>query len=452
MANLNDTIVAPATNIATQAIALIRISGDDAFAITNQLLKKPVPLTKGVFVRKLYDNNALVDEVVLTTFVNPQSFTGENVVEIACHGGILNTNRIIKLILNQGARMAMKGEFSQRSFLNGKIDLIQAEGINDLIHATNDLALKIGIDNMSGANNQAIVELKANLMDIISRIQVSIDYPDYDDIEGSSISDLTKLLVLIEQQVTKLVIRSKMANKSVEGIKTAIVGQTNVGKSSILNTLLNEDKAIVTDIPGTTRDIVEGQISLGNVTLNLVDTAGIRQTDDVVESLGIQKSKSLINKADLVLFVVTKDNLNDEENTEIFKLLSHKPHILIVNKSELLSKEELKMIISKYPEAIFTSAINYQIDELILKIQNMYINEEILASNELILININQIALIEKVQEKIQQSLQAIQNFMPIDIVNVDLYEAWNFLNELIGEQYDEEIIDNIFRKYCLGK
>lgn len=348
--------------------------------------------------------------------------------------------------------MAMKGEFSQRSFLNGKIDLIQAEGINDLIHATNDLALKIGIDNMSGANNKAIVELKANLMDIISRIQVSIDYPDYDDVEGSSPEDLAQLLILIEQQVSKLLVRSKMANKSVEGIKTAIVGQTNVGKSSILNTLLNEDKAIVTDIPGTTRDIVEGQISLGNVTLNLVDTAGIRQTDDVVESLGIQKSKDLINKADLVLFVVTKDNFNNQENLEILELLKDKPHILIVNKSELLAKEELELIINQHPQAIFTSAINSDIDELVAKIQQMYINEEILDSNELILININQIALIEKVQEKIQQSLLAMLSYMPIDIVNVDLYEAWNYLNELIGEQYDEEIIDNIFRKYCLGK
>ncbi|AUF83220.1 tRNA uridine-5-carboxymethylaminomethyl(34) synthesis GTPase MnmE [Mesoplasma syrphidae] len=452
MAKLNDTIVAPATSIATQAIALIRISGDDAFVIINNLLKKKILTQKGVFVRKLYENNNLVDEVVLTTFVNPQSFTGENVVEIACHGGILNTNRIIRLILNLGARMAMKGEFSQRSFLNGKIDLIQAEGINDLIHATNDLALKVGIDNMSGINNKAIVELKANLIDIISRIQVSIDYPDYDDIEGSSVEDLIKLLTLIEQQVTKLLVRSKMANKSVEGIKTAIVGQTNVGKSSILNTLLNEDKAIVTDIPGTTRDIVEGQISLGNVTLNLVDTAGIRQTDDVVESLGIKKSKDLINKADLVIFVMTKNNLDSPENVEILKLLKNKSHILTVNKNELLTKEEIKLIVSKYPQAVFTSAINNEIDDLIFKIKEMYVNEEILASNELILININQIALIESVQEKIKQALQAIQNFMPIDIVNVDLYEAWNYLNELIGEQYDEEIIDNIFRKYCLGK
>ncbi|WP_026389479.1 tRNA uridine-5-carboxymethylaminomethyl(34) synthesis GTPase MnmE [[Acholeplasma] multilocale] len=452
MANINDTIVAPATNIATQAIALIRISGDDAFKITNSLLKKDVPLKRGAYLRKMYDGETLVDEVVLTVYTNPHSFTGEDVVEIACHGGILNTNRIIGLILNCGARMAMKGEFSQRSFLNGKIDLIQAEGINDLIHATNELALKIGVDNMSGSNNKAIVDLKANLMDIISRIQVSIDYPDYDDVEGSSPEDLAKLLQTIYDQVSKLLVRSKMANKSVEGIKTAIIGQTNVGKSSILNALLNEDKAIVTDIPGTTRDIVEGQISLENVTLNLIDTAGIRKTEDVVESLGIKKSRDLIDKADLVLFVVNGSNIHEKDNQEIFEALKEKTHIVVVNKSELLNEEDMAKIIKMHPEAIFTSALNDDIDQLIELIQSMYINEEIMKSDELVLINLGQIGLIEKVKDKVEQSLNAMKMYMPIDIVNVDLYDAWNYLNELIGEQYDEEIIDNIFRKYCLGK
>lgn len=338
---INDTVVAPATNISTQAIALIRVSGSEAFLIVNKLIKdKKLEEKRGLFLRKLYFENELIDEVVLSCFVAPNSFTGENVVEIACHGGILNTNKIINILIQSGARMALRGEFSQRSFLNGKIDLIQAEGINNLIHAKNDLALKIGVANMSGSNNKAIIELKDNLLDIISRIQVSIDYPDYDDVEGSSIEDLTNLLEVINDQINKLLMRSKMAFKNSEGIKTAIIGQTNVGKSSILNALINEDKAIVTDIPGTTRDIVEGQINLENVSLNLIDTAGIRKTSDVVENLGILKSKNLINEADLVLFVVNKENINDSDNQEIFELLKDKTYILIVNKAEKLSQTE----------------------------------------------------------------------------------------------------------------
>ncbi|EOA07234.1 tRNA modification GTPase TrmE [Mycoplasma yeatsii 13926] len=454
MITLQDTVVAPATNISTQAIALIRISGDEAFTVINRLLKEKdqIQTKRGIFVRKLYFKDELIDEVVLTCFVAPNSFTGENVVEIACHGGILNTNRIINIITQSGARMAMRGEFSQRSFVNGKIDLIQAEGINNLIHAKNDLALKIGVANMSGANNKAVIELKDNLLDIISRIQVSIDYPDYDDVEGSSVEDLTKLLEVINDQINKLLIRSKMAFKNSEGIKTAIIGQTNVGKSSILNTLINEDKAIVTDIPGTTRDIVEGQISLENVTLDLIDTAGIRATDDIVENLGIQKSKDLINKADLVLFVVNYNNIDDKDNKEIFELLNDKNWILVVNKTDQLDNKQVESLNQKYNNVVFTSAKNQDIDQLILKINQMYNNEEIKKNDELILIGLNQIALVEQIKTKLTTALDVIKSGMPIDIVNVDLYDAWNLLNELIGVEYEDEIIDNIFRKYCLGK
>nr|WP_144054538.1 tRNA uridine-5-carboxymethylaminomethyl(34) synthesis GTPase MnmE [Mycoplasma putrefaciens] len=452
--SLQDTIVAPATNISTQAIALIRVSGDQAFNVVNKLLKpeKQLATKKGIFLRKLYFNNELIDEVVLTCFVAPYSFTGENVVEIACHGGILNTNKIINIIIQSGARMALKGEFSQRSFINGKIDLIQAEGINNLIHAKNELALKIGVSNMSGANNKAIIQLKDNLLDIISRIQVSIDYPDYDDVEGSSVEDLTKLLEVINNQINKLLVRSKIAFKNSEGIQTAIVGQTNVGKSSILNTLINEDKAIVTDIPGTTRDIVEGQINLENVTLNLIDTAGIRKTDDLVESLGIKKSKDLINQADLILFVVNKDNIDDQNNQEIFELLNDKSYILIVNKADQLTEQDKENLLVKYQNIVFTSAKNQDIDQLLFKINHMFTNEEIKKNDELILIGLNQIALVEQIKNKLSTALDVIKSKMPIDIVNVDLYDAWNLLNQLIGIEYEDEIIDNIFRKYCLGK
>ncbi|AVN60697.1 tRNA uridine-5-carboxymethylaminomethyl(34) synthesis GTPase MnmE [Mesoplasma florum] len=452
MNNLNQTIVAPTTNISTQAISLIRISGDDSFNIINKLLKTKIKEEKNVWVRKMFDGKELVDEVVITSFVSPASFTGENVVEIACHGGILNTQRIINLIIKNGARMANKGEFSQRAFLNNKIDLIQAEGINDLIFAKNELALKIGVNNMSGAHNQSIINLKSNLLDIISRIQVSIDYPDYDDVEGSSIPELTKALSDINEEVNNLLKRSKMAIKNTNGIKTAIVGKTNVGKSSLLNALLNEDKAIVTDIHGTTRDIVTGEINLENISLNLIDTAGIRKTNDIVESLGIEKSFKMIDEAELVLFVVNKDSIEDSENKNIFNKLQDKKFILVLNKSEFLSDEEKNQLISKFNNIVLTSAINQDINALINKIEQMHISEELTKNDALILINIEQISLVEQVKERLEWSLNAIITGMPIDIVNVDLHEAWNYLNELIGEQYDEEIIDNIFKKYCLGK
>ncbi|ATQ35179.1 tRNA modification GTPase TrmE [Mesoplasma entomophilum] len=452
MNNLNQTIVAPTTNISTQAISLIRISGDDSFNIINKLLKTKIKEEKNVWVRKMFDGQELVDEVVLTSFVSPASFTGENVVEIACHGGILNTQRIINLIIKSGARMANKGEFSQRAFLNNKIDLIQAEGINDLIFAKNELALKIGVNNMSGAHNQSIINLKGNLLDIISRIQVSIDYPDYDDVEGSSISELTKALSDINEEVNNLLKRSKMALKNTNGIKTAIVGKTNVGKSSLLNALLNEDKAIVTDIHGTTRDIVTGDINLENISLNLIDTAGIRETADIVEGLGIEKSLKMIDDAELILFVIDYKAINDKENKMIFDKLKGKNHILVFNKSEFISEEEKNKINKEQTNYVYTSAINNDIDNLIKRIEEMHINEELIKNDSLILINLEQISLVEQVKDRLDRSLRAITDGMPIDIVNVDLHEAWDYLNQLIGEQYDEEIIDNIFKKYCLGK
>ncbi|ATI72971.1 tRNA uridine-5-carboxymethylaminomethyl(34) synthesis GTPase MnmE [Mesoplasma florum] len=452
MNNLNQTIVAPTTNISTQAISLIRISGDDSFNIINKLLKTKIKEEKNVWVRKMFDGQELVDEVVITSFVSPASFTGENVVEIACHGGILNTQRIINLIIKNGARMANKGEFSQRAFLNNKIDLIQAEGINDLIFAKNELALKIGVNNMSGTHNQSIINLKSNLLDIISRIQVSIDYPDYDDVEGSSIEDLTKSLSAINNEVKSLLKRSKIAIKNTNGIKTAIVGKTNVGKSSLLNALLNEDKAIVTDIHGTTRDIVTGEINLENISLNLIDTAGIRKTNDIVEGLGIEKSLKMIDEAELVLFVVDFKSINDKENKMIFDKLKGKTYILVFNKSEFITNEEKNKISKEKINFVYTSAINNEIDDLIKKIEEMHINEELTKNDSLILINLEQISLVEQVKDRLEKSLSAIIGGMPIDIVNVDLHEAWDYLNQLIGEQYDEEIIDNIFKKYCLGK
>ncbi|PPE06663.1 tRNA uridine-5-carboxymethylaminomethyl(34) synthesis GTPase MnmE [Mesoplasma corruscae] len=452
MKSINQTIVAPTTSLTNQAIALIRISGDEAFDIINKLIKYPIDKTKNVLFKKLYDEKELVDEVIITSFVAPNSFTGEDVIEIACHGGILNTQRIIKLIIKKGARMANKGEFSQRAFLNNKIDLIQAEGINDLIFAKNEMALKIGVNNMGGIYNNGILEIKNQLLDVISRIQVSIDYPDYDDVEGSSIDELTLSLEKINVYVDKLLKRSKLANSITNGIKTAIVGKTNVGKSSLLNALIQEERAIVTDIEGTTRDIVTGQINFQNLTLDLVDTAGIRKTNDIVEKIGIEKSLNVIDNSDFILLVVNAENIYDQDNKDLISKIGDKKHLIVVNKKDLISNKDIIEISKKFNNVIFTNASNYDVDDLINCIEKMFLNEELLKNENLVLINIEQINLVEQIKDKLLKSLNSILEGMPIDIVNVDLNVAWNLLNELVGEQYDEEIIDNIFKKYCLGK
>ncbi len=447
-----DTIVAPATNIAQQALAIIRISGSDSFSIINKLLKKPVKRVRQVNFRDLYWKGQLLDQVVITCFIAPSSFTGEDVIEINCHGGILVTNKILTTLINSGARMALPGEFSQRAFLNDKISLIQAEAINELIVAKNEFASDLALRNMSTKNNLGFDKIKNLLMDIISRIQTSIDYPEYDDIEGSSDQELNLALESLITMVSKAIFRSNLANKSVSGIKTAIIGETNVGKSSILNCLLNEDKALVSNVPGTTRDLVEGQISFNNITLELIDTAGIRNTKDFIESAGIEKTFQILAKADLLIHVFDSNSFDYQIEEKLLSALENKTVVKVFNKSETLTSDRKKQIVKKYPEAVFCSALNNDVEQLLDKIQSKYNVGDILKSDDLVISNINQISLLKNIENKLKIAYNNFKLGFTADIINLDLYEAWTDLNNLIGESYEEEIIDNIFRKYCLGK
>ncbi|AHI54332.1 tRNA modification GTPase TrmE [Spiroplasma sabaudiense Ar-1343] len=445
-----DTIVAPATNIAQQALAIIRVSGIDAFNIINQLLKKPLKKQRSVNFCDIIYQDRLLDQVVITTFIAPKSFTGEDTIEINCHGGVLVTKQILEAIINAGARMALPGEFSQRAFLNNKINLLQAEAINDLITAKNLFASQLAVRNMSKKNNIGVKNIKVKLLDIISRIQTSIDYPEYDDIDGSSNEELLNSIDELSKIIKTIIFKSRLANQSVSGIQTALVGSTNVGKSSILNCLLNEDKAIVSSEAGTTRDLVEGEISFANFTLKLIDTAGIRSTENKIESIGIQKSYQVLKEADLVIFVLDAQSLKFQD--EFLTELKDKTVITVVNKSEILTNQEKQVILKKNPEIVFCSAINNEIDELINKIKDKYDHGEVIKSDDLVLSNIYHISLLSKVENKIEIAYNNFKSGYPVDIINVDLYEAWDNLNVLLGESYDEEIIDNIFRKYCLGK
>lgn len=450
--NINDTIVAPATKIATQAISVLRISGDDAFKILNKLVTKAVPRKKGVYYRGIYDHDLLIDDVVITTFVRPSSFTGENIVEIACHGGILNTERILQLILKNGARLALPGEFSQRAYLNGKITLVQAEGINNMIHAPSELALKIGVTNMHGHHQKALIRLRQDLLDLISKIQVALDYPEYEDVEGVDTKALTKSLNDLIDEVKRLLDRSQRANKAISGVMTIIVGAPNVGKSSLLNALINEEKAIVTSVPGTTRDLVEGIINLPKGTLKLVDTAGIRETNSDVEKIGITKTKEQIKKAELILFVTTPDQMHHFEDAKWTSLFGKKHVLFIVNQIDKLSTKERKILKEKYPHAIFISALNDELQPLLDSLNEVFKTNDLDSNEHLILISAHQVALIKQMLTKLEDARENLENLYPIDVINVDLYEAWDLLKHLLGESQDEAVIDNIFRKYCLGK
>ncbi|AOG61102.1 tRNA modification GTPase TrmE [Spiroplasma helicoides] len=446
---LDDTIVAPATKVAKQAISIIRLSGPKAFEIVNKLLNKNLEYTNKQQLRKVYIHGSLVDESLFVTFVENKSFTGENVIEINCHGGILLTNKIISETIKLGARMAEPGEFMKRAYMNGKISLIQAEGINNLIESKNELSLQISAMNMSGSKNKNILWIKEQIMDLVSRIQTSIDYPDYDDIEGSNPEEIKKTLAILKSYLEKTITISKRANTAFEGIKTLIIGEPNVGKSSILNAMINEEKAIVTDIEGTTRDIVEGQINFPQFTLKLIDTAGIRKTDDVVEKLGIQKSIDQIELADLVLFVVNDKNVNQN----ILDKIKNKKHIIVVNKKDLLDKKQVNKFKEQFENAVFISAIKNDLEELEQKIHDMFNNDDLLSSDLTILTNLKNITSLENILQLIDECIANLEIGFDFDILSVDLYKSLEIVNSLLGIiNSEEEIIDNIFKKYCLGK
>jgi tRNA modification GTPase len=446
----SDTIVAPATNIAKQAICIIRISGEHAFKIVNQSLAKKIEAQPQTVLRNFFDGDVLLDQVLLLTFVAPNSFTGEDVIEINCHGGVLVAKKIMETIIRNGARIAERGEFSKRAFLNQKISLIQAQGINDLIEAKNDLALRISAKNMAGKTNAIVNILKNNVMDIISQVQTAIDYPEYEETENITPIEIGQQIKELNVKLLKALEISKRASVANNGLKTVIFGKPNVGKSSLLNALLNEDKAIVSDEMGTTRDIVEGEITLENFTLHLLDTAGIRKTENKLEQAGIDRSLSHSQSADLILYIID----HDEKYEDLIDVDKDKT-IFIFNKLDLLSPDEVKQLQKTFQalRPIFISTVNNEIEDLVKAIETKFNMNEISQSDDLILTNVNEISKLEMAATKIAIAHENITAGFTIDLINVDLREAMDIFNDLLGlADINEEIIDNIFKKYCLGK
>lgn len=444
---LYDTIVAISTALSEGAISIIRMSGNDAIAIANKLCSIDLTKKEANTISYTYiidpKKNKAIDEVLVSLFKDKKSFTGEDVVEINCHGGIFITKQILSLCLENGARLARAGEFSQRAFLHGKLDLVQAESINDMICAQDENATAIAMNGIKGSVSKLIHPFIDDLLDIIATIEVNIDYPEYDDVEQLSAEVLLPKCNQWMKEMDAILRKAKSGKILREGVKTTIVGKPNVGKSSLLNALLEEDKAIVTDIAGTTRDIVEGMVRLDYVTLHLIDTAGIRESDDVVERIGIEKSRQAIEDAQLVILLFDGSKPLDEKDEELMQLTQHKTRLLVYNKEDVAH--------DKRHDQIWISAANDDIEELCSAINQMYEEHQIVLQQPT-LQNERQIALMQQAKTHMQQAIDALAMGMELDLIAIDLQNAYTSMKEILGEVSRDDLLDTLFANFCLGK
>ena len=446
---MNDTICAISTAVGVGAISIVRVSGDEAISIVNKICDKD--LTKKashtINYSHIVDGNEVIDEVMISIMKAPKTFTREDIVEINCHGGISSTNKILELLLNNGARLAEPGEFTKRAFLNGRIDLLEAESVMDMIDAKTENARKLAMNGIEGKISNLIHEIVDRLYDINSNIEVNIDYPEYEDIEVMTEGQIQDVSKFIDEKLKKLLIESENGKIIKEGINTLILGRPNVGKSSILNKLINEDKAIVTDIAGTTRDIVEGQIRVGGVLLNIIDTAGIRETEDVVEKIGVEKSLNLIKDANLIILVLNNNEPLTDEDKKLLEITKDKKRIIVVNKIDL----DTKLDTTGLEDVVKVSATK-DIDILKDKISDLYNLEELNNKELTYLSNSRQISLVKKAISINNHLMESFNSGIPIDILEIDIKEICETLNEIIGESYDDKLIDRLFANFCLGK
>ena len=449
---MEDTIAAISTALGVGAISIIRVSGNDSIKIVNEIFKGK-DLTKQnthtIHYGYIVDNEKIIDEVLVSIMKSPKTFTKEDIVEINCHGGIATTNKVLELVLNKGARLAEPGEFTKRAFLNGRIDLIEADGIMNLISSKTDKARQLSINQLSGKVSNNIAYLREELIKIISNIEVNIDYPEYEDIEVLSNEKILPSIQLLKQKLTTIIKESEDGKLINEGINVGIIGRPNVGKSSLLNSLLEENKAIVTDIEGTTRDIVEGTITLNGVVLNIIDTAGIRKTDNIVEQIGVEKSYEIIDKSDLIIFVLNNNEELTQEDLELYQKIQNKEHIIVLNKIDLEQKINLDNI---KEDIIKISLKNNNADLILNKITEIYNLDKLEIKDQTYLSNARNISLLKKSLNNINNSITHIENNSPIDIVELELKESWNTIGEIIGKTYTDELLDQLFSRFCLGK
>lgn len=444
----NKTIVAISTPIGVGGIAVVRISGDDAINIADKLFKSNGKMPSKFRNRELvfgdYVGKIAKDKCLCVVFKGPNSFTGENVVEFQCHGGVKLANEIVKDCLSFGAELAENGEFSMRAFVNGKLSLAEAEGMIDLINAQSESELNASYNLMSGGLTKQINAFQDEIVDLISEVEVSFDYPE-EDIEYKTKGEIKSQTAKLISQIDELISSASMGSIVKNGINAVIIGKPNVGKSSLLNALINKNKAIVTDIAGTTRDVIEDAFEVNGVKINILDTAGIRETDDIIERLGVIKTKELINQADIVLFVVDSTSPLDYKDMEILALLRDKKYLTIYNKVDLLDEAKLN---SKYINV--STKTNKGIVKLKQSIYDAIIDKNIM-SNSLLITNNRHLQLLKKARKNLASALKNVDD-NTLDLISIDLKESYENLGEITGTTTNEKILDSIFSKFCLGK
>ncbi len=451
---MKETIAAISTALGTGAISIVRLSGKEAIAIANQIFHG-CDLTKvdshTIHYGYIKEKEEIIDEVLVSVMKSPKTFTTEDVVEINCHGGIMSTNKVLEVLLNHGARLAEAGEFTKRAFLNGRIDLTQAEAVMDLIESKSDIARKQALGQLTGKISNSIHEFREKIKDLLASIEVNIDYPEYYDIEIMTLEKIKKSTEELEEELEILLQNAKNGEIVKEGIKTIIIGRPNVGKSSILNHLLGKEKAIVTDIEGTTRDIVEGSLQFEGIHLNMIDTAGIRETEDTIEKIGVEKSLSLIEEANLILLVLNSGENMTKEDQKLLEKVNPKKTIIILNKNDLdqkIKKEDFK----NYNVVSTNTKDMTGTDELKDKIKELFQLEKIENNDATYLSNARQISLINQAKKALQSVLKGIEEELPMDFLAIDLKQALDLLGEVIGEEYSDEILDHLFSNFCVGK
>ncbi|MDD3171036.1 MAG: tRNA uridine-5-carboxymethylaminomethyl(34) synthesis GTPase MnmE [Bacilli bacterium] len=449
---MNDTIVAISTPSGNGGISVVRLSGNESVAIVNSVFKgKDLEKvrTHTLHYGHIINGNEIIDEVLVGVMLAPKTYTKEDVVEISCHGGVFVTNQILELILTKGARLAEAGEFTKRAFLNGRIDLTQAEAVMDVIEAKTKANLKMANVGLRGDIKKMIVNFRQELLNCIAKIEVNIDYPEYEDEQLISNEVLKPTIEKLNDEIEEILKKCETSIVIKEGIKTAIIGKPNVGKSSLLNAILKEEKAIVTDIAGTTRDIVEGRTNIGGIILNLIDTAGMRDASDIVEKIGIQKTREAIEMADLIILVFDYSSPLEEDDERLLDLTKNKKRIIVVNKEDLTQKIDLT-ILDNY--LLLSSFKEKDIEKLEKRIKEECKLGNINNIDASYIGNARQIAKLKQAKKSIEDCLEGLNRNLPIDVVEIDINAAWHFLGEIIGEESSDELVKELFSKFCLGK
>lgn len=451
---MEDNIVAISTALGVGAISIIRLSGKEVIPIVNDIFRgknlEKVDSHTINYGHIIY-NNEVIDEILISIMKSPKTYTTEDIVEINCHGGIATTNKILEIILTKNVRLAEPGEFTKRAFLNGRIDLTKSEAVMDLLESKTELSRKLAISGVEGKTYKLVNNFREELKQLLSSIEVNIDYPEYNDIEVITIEKIKQQVKLMKNKLEKIIEESKNSKILKNGIDTLIIGRPNVGKSSILNLFLDEEKAIVTDIAGTTRDIIEGQVILNNISLNMIDTAGIRNTKDTVEKIGVEKSLSLIDKADLIIVVLNGSEKLTNEDISILNKVRNKNAIVVINKNDLEQKIDINEL--KEYELVKTNTNDIEgISSLKNKIIEMFNLEQIESKDYNYLTNIRQISLAQNAYDSLIEVEEGIKNNLPIDMIEIDIKRTFDILGEIIGKTYSEEIIDNLFERFCVGK